>query len=807
MIAGEHDAVGLWAASERRRRIVSLVVLGLLAGASAGLAMASVAGARRSDDAYERLRQETQASDAVVFASQVGLAQPDWTDVAALPYVTDAGAFGIGFGAETDEGLFLPAWGPWLDTVDRPRVVDGRLPDPDDPDEVVLARGRDGSERLAVGDRIDLSLLTFDATTFAPVEPYEATVEVVGITSSPFELSALPGDGALFAGPGFEGVVADLQAEGRLIGFSNLMVRLEDPARDMPRLREDSRRLLAEQYPDVPLEELPVLDLTDSAKRVTNGTDLERDGLLLFGAAVAAAGLLLVAQALSRSVRAASGDLPTLTGMGMSLHDVERGLVRAHRTAVVVAVVASVAIAIGLSTAFPIGLSRRVDPDVGWHLDLPIVLGGALITVAVLALGLRLSARSAVRAEGTVVAGGRRVAPPIGRSPLPVPMAVGAGLALDPGRGARALPTRPALIGAVLGVAGVVGALTLAVGIGDATRPERFGTTWHGEALININDPAELDAALAEFEALRDRAVADPDVDAVATMMRGHLHVDGTSLPAYSIAVDDGVLDYTVMDGRRPDRPGEIALGPSTARDLGVGIGDDLTIGQGDLAREAEVVGTALLVQTPHSSFDQGVWVTEADLIDVGGLAPLESETAPSPLLAFRFADPDRADELVASYADSPSGLLAVEPAAVPPDGANLANVRVLPFLFAGFTALLAAGVVGHVAASTVRRRRHDLAVLRALGFTPRQIWMALLAQASTLAVIGIVVGTPIGLAAGRLAWRAVTDAVPMIYVAPTSLVAIVLVPPVALVVANLLAAGPAQLAARAPTASVLRSE
>ena len=85
----------MWARSELRRRALALVSLGALAGLAAAVALAAVAGARRTDDAFDRLRQATKAADAIVFASQVGIVHPEWAKVAALPYVASAGAFGL----------------------------------------------------------------------------------------------------------------------------------------------------------------------------------------------------------------------------------------------------------------------------------------------------------------------------------------------------------------------------------------------------------------------------------------------------------------------------------------------------------------------------------------------------------------------------------------------------------------------------------------------------------------------------------------------------------------------------------------
>src|SRR4051812_32825408 len=92
---GTSAAGRMWANRELARRWRGLVALGLLAGLAAAVALAAIAGARRSDSSFDRLRDATDAADAVIFASQVGIFQPDWSAVAALPYVQAAGSFGL----------------------------------------------------------------------------------------------------------------------------------------------------------------------------------------------------------------------------------------------------------------------------------------------------------------------------------------------------------------------------------------------------------------------------------------------------------------------------------------------------------------------------------------------------------------------------------------------------------------------------------------------------------------------------------------------------------------------------------------
>jgi ABC-type antimicrobial peptide transport system permease subunit len=133
--------------------------------------------------------------------------------------------------------------------------------------------------------------------------------------------------------------------------------------------------------------------------------------------------------------------------------------------------------------------------------------------------------------------------------------------------------------------------------------------------------------------------------------------------------------------------------------------------------------------------------------------------------------------------------------------------VAALPLALSAFLAVLAVGAVGHALAIAVRRRRHELAVLRALGLTQRQSRLVIVTQATLLAAIGIVFGIPLGLALGRVLWHAAADMTPFAYEPPIALVALLLIAPVALLAANLLAAWPARRAARLHAGQILRTE
>jgi hypothetical protein len=122
----------------------------------------------------------------------------------------------------------------------------------------------------------------------------------------------------------------------------------------------------------------------------------------------------------------------------------------------------------------------------------------------------------------------------------------------------------------------------------------------------------------------------------------------------------------------------------------------------------------------------------------------------------------------------------------------------------------LAAGAVvalGLTLAASVRRRRRDLALLKTLGFTQRQLAAAVAWQASASAIIGVIVGVPAGIALGRWLWTLFARAIYAVPEPSVPVVQVVVVAIGAIVLANLVAAIPGRIAASTATALVLRAE
>lgn len=83
--------------------------------------------------------------------------------------------------------------------------------------------------------------------------------------------------------------------------------------------------------------------------------------------------------------------------------------------------------------------------------------------------------------------------------------------------------------------------------------------------------------------------------------------------------------------------------------------------------------------------------------------------------------------------------------------------------------------------------------MLRAIGFRPLQVAACLAWQAVTVSVVALLIGIPLGVAAGRWSWRWVADATPLLYVPPLAATVVLVSIPAALFLANAMAALPAR--------------
>lgn len=782
-----------WARADLRDRWGLLIALGVLGGVTGGVALALAAGALRTDSALDRLRERQDAADVVAFPTQVGAFTTDWDALGAAPEVESVAPWALVFGkVEGDLADLVPTFasvdGRFLRDVNRPVVVEGRMFDPEAPLEVVID---ETITEVDVGDHIPFRPYSADQDPGAVEATGPASeLEVVGRVKTLTQFLWAPGQ--LMMSPAYLDTYGD-----EVLAGENADVRLVGGATDVAAFE---RRLNREVAPGT-----PILDLHEAARRVETSLAVERAALLGLAAAVAVVGLVLVGQALARSAARVADDATSLRSVGMTRADLTLGATLPHVVAAVVAAAASVATAVVASIWLPVGLAADIDPDRGVQPVWAIVVPGALFVAGLVLGAAALVAWLAVRpraAKATIRTRGM-VAWVRARAPLPV--GLGTTIALVPGVGRTRAPVRPALVGAIVGVLGVTAALTIDHGLHEAlARPELAGVVWDAEVLA-LPDQRTDDGLLPDL--LTDINAVD-GVATTTVVDRALIDVEGIGVQTYALRPAGGAstpaVELTTTSGRAPAAPDEVALGPRTADRLGLEVGDQVALGPD--AASFTVVGEALYPSDVHASFDDGLWLTPAGLRST--LPQRADVDALARSAAVEVEDGADVDAVLAGLSDAVGDRAeTVDAAAVPAELDNLRNITTLPVVLAVFLAAVAVAALTHVLSTTARRRDQEFAVLRALGVTHRFSRWVLGTQGTVVAVVGLLVGLPLGIAAGRVTWRLIAERVPLQEIPPFAALAVIVVVPVAVLVANLAALWPGRRLARQLPATALHAE
>ena len=211
-----------------------------------------------------------------------------------------------------------------------------------------------------------------------------------------------------------------------------------------------------------------------------HAVDVTTAGLWILAGVAAAAGLVALALALARYVAPTAVDEDALRAIGVRRVE-EWAAATATVVPLAVAGAATAVVAAALaSPLFPVGVARQAEPDPGFHIDCrrPSASGSSASRSVVTGVGAlaalvatrRRAARTARPGVPTAVLAG---------AGFPPTVSTGVGFALER-RGERSgVPVRAALVGAVVGVLGVVAVLTYASSLDRlASTPALYGWTW-----------------------------------------------------------------------------------------------------------------------------------------------------------------------------------------------------------------------------------------------------------------------------------------------------------------------------------------
>jgi hypothetical protein len=805
-------AVWMRVRSDMRARWRAWLVIALMTSLASGVVMAAVAGGRRSDTAIARFVAYTHAGTLSVEADP-----STFRAIAALPEVEDSRAIAFMLMAEGDSFNAISTESFSLSTLafTDPQLIGhttilvrGRMADVTRPDEAVVNETAIRVGALRIGQRINLRGFTFDqledvlrGSNAQPAGP-SATVTVVGAVRTATDLTTTnPPRGVIYTGSNALLLTPALYAEigDRVANFSGLDIRLKNADRGLASFTAGVARLTNGEG-----EIRRGSDDVQAATEAQRATHTEALALWLFAGFACVAALLVIGQTLARQILLSSTDNPTLRSIGMS-----RGrliaviLVEVGAVAIVGAALGAV-IAIALSPLAPIGLAGVAEVDRGVHLDPPVIVIGSLATIVLLLARSVVPAWLAGRRAGRVRGDRRpsRTAGAFARGGMPTSSVAGVQMALDPGVGQKAVPVRTAVAGSIVAVAVLIAALAFGASLtrlGDSPRAQG----WEWDAAVG--NPHSDDVSARAIPLLR----ANADVAAISSEMRGTILVDRRrSINALGIERVAGDITPPILEGRDARNPDEITIGTKALKALDKEVGDTVLV-QDDAkeapARTMRIVGRVLvdpIIINGEITLGDGAVMPLTNLRSF--VPPGEEEGAVNVFLVGFRPGADRAAALASLRRDFPGTVLTPYP---PAEVENLRRIDSLPYVLAGLLGLLAATTIAHALVTSVRRRRHDLAILKTLGFVRGQVSATVAWQASTLAVVAVIIGLIAGIAGGRWLWifYATRLGVRPQPVLPTLILALIV--PGTLALANLIAAVPARSAARTQPALVLRTE
>ena len=838
-----------------RRRLAGYLALAVLIGLIGGVALASLTAARRTDSSYPDYLTSTNPSGLIIqpnsnfgqgeTAAQAYRAYQDLlTELRHLPHVQGlATADALNAATLTARGGYSSVLFTRVQLVassdglfarqDRLTVTAGH--GAARPGDVVATSRAAALLDLHVGSRLRVGIWASSPEPGLPpfYRRLDLTVTGIGVVSTQVVQDDIDADrtGFLIGTPAL-----DREFAGCCTATSYIGLRLAGGSRYDAAVAQDYLNLATSGAfaggASRLLQLLEVYDTSAIEAQAQRSIGPEAIALGVFGIIAALAGLIIGAQSISRQLRAAGDDAEILRALGAGPAAATADGVLGILAAVVSGALLAVAIAIGLSPFSLFGPVRQAEPGRGIYLDWTVLALGALGLVLILG--------------GVALVIGYRQAPhraaarqrPAGRGSAVVRAGVGAGLgaagvaglrfALEPGRGRTAVPVRSVLAGAVLAMIVVAATLTFGASLNYlVSRPALYGWNF-SYALYSTDGWGPFPPSATTPLLRRDRLIA-----AATGVYFLTVQINGQTVPAILSPVRAAVAPR-ILRGNGLDGPGQVVLGPATLAELHKQVGDEVTVQLGPVIRDARlrIAGTAALPALGdtlgiHPSLATGAIlptsvVTQAALNESGpahsGPNAILVRLRPGVSQAAGLASLQQITDAYNKITHSPQVVAEAGPTALelvadvlpvqrPAEIVNYKSMGTVPLILAGGVAAGTVAALALTLIASVRRRRRDLALLKTLGFTRRQLAGAVAWQSTVVAVVGLVIGVPLGIVAGRWLWilfarglSAVPD--PVIPAASIALAAVA-----ALVLANLVAAVPGRQAARTPAALLLRAE
>ncbi len=523
----------------------------------------------------------------------------------------------------------------------------------------------------------------------------------------------------------------------------------------------------------------------------------------------------MIGQALARQSHQESEEYPTLSAVGMQRRQLfALGQARNLGLAAVGAL-GAVVIATLLSPVAPLGEARIAAPG-GVRFDTFVLPLGALVVVAiVLALGVWPAFSAAARTRTTSSADGSRSSvlterlAALGARPS---MVIGVRNALERRSGGSSVPVGSALVGTVVAVVALCGTAVFGSSLTHLlATPSLYGDPYS----LNLTNPST--NITAPPPTLVRSLRADPAVTGVTEgFALPAISIDGQTVGAIAGTPLKGRLLISTVSGHLPTGAGQVDLGAVTMRDVGAHLGSSVRVSVSLPSGAKRTSSYVVVGQASLPVLGDVVGLGTGSVFTLNGYLSAACPAGPTAARC-RQAELGNGGGLLVSVASGSAGRAAIAHylAVVGPNAAtplvptsliNFGEAVNFPAIFGVMLAVFGAATLLHLLVVSVARRRREVGLLKVVGFVDGQVASSVAWQATTLALIGIVVGVPLGIAAGEAVWRAFANnlgAVP-VAVVPTWLIVVLAAAVVA--VANVVAIGPALVATRSRPSELLRT-
>ena len=796
--------------AELRRRWRSWLTIALLIGVVGGLVLAAAAAGRRTESAFPRF-VAAYGFDADVYAAR------PLPNLVKLPDVTSAAELFGPFNGQpecrcthpispTNFGVIVAS--PEARSVFK--LISGHLPDPSAPYQVLASFSLQQDYGVHLGTVIDVPFYSrsqasaINNATGAPPKPDGPTVafHVVGFEATEYEFpSGTSPSYDLYATQAFVRTVIPRTAVDYVYA-----VRLRHGAADLPRFENEANALRATGEGGVGNED-------QQAASVEASIHPQAIGWWILAVLAALVGLAVIGQAVARQSVVEREDYPTMATLGLDRRQlVMLGMAR-NLVVGLAGAAGAVALATALSPIAPLGEARIAETSTGVAFDTLLLPLGALATVAVvLTLGIWPAIRAARILRFNDRKGASRasvVVTQLAAMGAPPSAVIGVQNALQRRSGGAAVPVASAFLGTVLAVMALCGTAVFGASLSHLTStPELYGDPFQ----INFTAVAGTQTALlASLE--RDRAVT-----AITRGYATEVFVNEVAVGAIATTAIRGRLLLSIVDGHFPSGEGQIGLGATIMRQVGAHLGSVVNVTM--LLPSGRKRTTPFRVVSQISfpalggtvSLGSGAALTIADYEgaacgpSLGKVACQEALAAASNGGGFlvSLVPGPRGQAAITRYLDSYQSIAALP--ITPTSLINFGEAVNFPLIFGAMLALFGAATLVHLLVVSVSRRRREVGLLKVLGFVNRQIASSVAWQATTLAVVGIVIGVPLGIVTGGAVWRTFAANLGAV---PVSVVPIWLIVGLAsgvIVAANLLAIAPALTAARTKPGQLLRT-